>query len=338
VIDEFVGRQVLETLRPAALEASLAAAEDIEREWQKLHQHWHHRLERARYESDRAARQYHAVEPENRLVARELERRWEAAIQEQRRVEDDYDHFLRRHPARLTATDREAIRGMAADLPALWHASSTKAEDRKAIVRLLIERVTVMVHDDSEYLDLMISWSGGTESRHELARPVRCLEQIRDHEQLIARIIELRGAGLSSSAIAERLNAEGRNCCGGRGVFTRGVVMGIVKRQGLSEVRPTSREAAAALKPREWWSADLAEHLEMPAATLSTWIGRGWVDARRNGVGVRACWVVRAGPREQERLRRLRRWLKEHHRKSPPDSLTRPSSRKHAGRKAPQPD
>jgi DNA invertase Pin-like site-specific DNA recombinase len=145
VLDQFVGRLVLEALQPAVLEASLAAAEDIEGEWRRLHEHWQQRLERARFEADRAARQYHATEPENRLVGRELERRWEAALQEQRGVEDDYERFLARHPTRLTAADREAIRLMAADLPALWDSDSTRPEDRKAILRHLIERVIVTV-------------------------------------------------------------------------------------------------------------------------------------------------------------------------------------------------
>ena len=75
VLDEFVAGQLLAAVEPAALEASLAAIEDVQRERQRLEGLWQQRLERARYEADRAARQYHAVEPENRLVARELERR-----------------------------------------------------------------------------------------------------------------------------------------------------------------------------------------------------------------------------------------------------------------------
>lgn len=325
-LDPFVGQQVLEALQPAALEASLAAAETIESERQQLHQHWQLRLERARIEAERAGRQYQVVEPENRLVARELERRWEAALQEQRRAEDEYNQFLRAHPARLTAADRELIRIMAADLPAVWCAASTKIEDHKTILRLLIERVVVTVRGNSEYVDLSIVWAGGMQSQHEVVRPVRCLEQLRDHEQLLARLQELRGAGLTSSEMAARLNAEGWNSCGGKGQFTSAVVLGITRQQGLIEVRPTSREAAGALKRGEWWAAELAKHLGMPAKTLSSWIGRGWVNARRNGVGVRACWIIRASRQEQTRLRRLRRWLRDHHRQSPPESLTRPAS------------
>ena len=84
------------------------------------------------------------------------------------------------------------------------------------------------------------------------------------------------------------------------------------------------------MKRGEWWAGELAAELGMPAATLNSWISRGWVEARRLGDGVRACWVVRAGRAEQARLRRLRRWLREHHRKSPPDTLTHPASHRAA--------
>ena len=324
-LDQFVGRLALEALQPAALEASLAAAEDIEGEWRRLHEHWQQRLERARFEADRAARQYHATEPENRLVGRELERRWEAALQEQRRVEDDYERFLARHPTGLTADDREAIRLMAADLPALWDAASTRPEDRKAILRQLIERAIVTVRGDSEYVDLTIVWAGGGTSRHELVRPVRSFEQLRDHERLLERIVELRRSGLTARRIAERLNAEGWNSCGGRGGFTKDVVICLLRRCGLAGIRPQSRGADAVLGPGEWWASELARHLGMDPKTLGKWILRGWVAARRQGEGVGSCWIVRAGPGEQARMRRLRRWLREHHRRSPPEELTRPS-------------
>jgi hypothetical protein len=79
-LDELVTNHVLRVLEPAALELSIQAADDIQRERDRLSQQWRQRLERAGYESRRAERQYQAVEPENRLVARELEKRWEQAL------------------------------------------------------------------------------------------------------------------------------------------------------------------------------------------------------------------------------------------------------------------
>jgi DNA invertase Pin-like site-specific DNA recombinase len=102
VLDELVERLVLAVLEPAALELSLAAAADLQKEQQRLEQHWHQRLERAGYESDRAARQYHAAEPENRLVARELEKRWEQLLVEKRQVEEAYARFRREQPPELS--------------------------------------------------------------------------------------------------------------------------------------------------------------------------------------------------------------------------------------------
>jgi len=77
-LDTLVARLVLQALEPAALELSLQVAADVEVERQRLQQQWHQRLERVRYDAERACRQYNAVEPENRLVARTLERQWEA--------------------------------------------------------------------------------------------------------------------------------------------------------------------------------------------------------------------------------------------------------------------
>ena len=125
MLDELVGEQVLAAVAPAALEASLAAVAEVERERSELARQWQLRLERARYEADRAARQYQACEPENRLVARELERRWEEALKQQRQVEDEYERWQRSAPGRLSAEDERAIRSLAADLPAVWRAATT---------------------------------------------------------------------------------------------------------------------------------------------------------------------------------------------------------------------
>ena len=90
VVDEVVGEQVLKALQPAAVELHLRAAENLESEQRRLHKHWRERLERAAYEMERARRQYDAVEPENRLVATELERRWEVALLAHRKLQEEY--------------------------------------------------------------------------------------------------------------------------------------------------------------------------------------------------------------------------------------------------------
>src|SRR5262249_61429231 len=81
-------------------------------------------------EEDRAAGQYQACEPENRLVGRELERRWEEALKQQRQLEEEYRRWQQSAAARLTAADQAAIRMLASDLPAVWQADTTAAAAR----------------------------------------------------------------------------------------------------------------------------------------------------------------------------------------------------------------
>src|SRR3954454_22769574 len=130
-VESWVAGQVLEALQPAVLDASLGAAAEVEERRRQVTRNWEQRIERARYEADRAARQYHACEPENRLVARTLERRWDEALQGVQRLEVDYDRFARSQPRLLGEADRARIRRLAEEVPALWHSPTTAAADRR---------------------------------------------------------------------------------------------------------------------------------------------------------------------------------------------------------------
>src|SRR5208282_3430356 len=98
----------------------LKAIQDVHKERDRLHRHWKHRLERATYEAERAERQYRAVEPENRLVARTLEQRWEETLRNEARLKEDYDRFLSKQPPQLSAEERVRVQMLAEDIPALW--------------------------------------------------------------------------------------------------------------------------------------------------------------------------------------------------------------------------
>jgi DNA invertase Pin-like site-specific DNA recombinase len=209
VLDELVASQILAAVAPAALEASLAAVAEVERERATLARQWQLRRERARYEAERAARQYQACEPENRLVARELERRWEEALKQQRQLEDEHGRWLRSAPARLTDDDERAIRSLAADIPAVWEAETTTPADRQRIARLLLERVTVVADQASERVDVQLHWVGGLVRSHVIARPVTRYELLSDYPRLVERLREMAGEGLVAAEIAGRLTAEG---------------------------------------------------------------------------------------------------------------------------------
>ena len=298
-LDELVAREVLRALEPAALELSLRAIEDVERERQRLHDQWRLKLERSRHEADRAERQYSAVEPENRLVARTLEARWEEALKQQRQVEEDYHRFLAKLPAALSAADRERIRDLSQSVAALWHAAGTSAQDRKQIIRCLVERVIVVTDKASEWNDVTIVWQGGQTTQHQIARPVGRYEQLQGYRRLTERVTELHRAGLHRAAIADRLNDEGFVPPRRRGVFTESGIGTLMRDLGL--VGELSRDDL--LGKGEWWIPDLARRLGVMPGKIHYWVTQGWIHARRTPSGKHV--IVWADKEEERRLRRL---------------------------------
>ena len=172
-IDTFVTQWVLKALEPAALTLSLEATARLEKERQELDRHWQLRLERAAYESERAARHYRLVEPEHRLVARQLAKDWEDKLAAQRQLQEDYERFVHTQSRVLTQEEREAIEQLAQNIPALWHAPTTTSADRKEMTRQIIERVIVQAEGVSERLHLTIEWVGGGTTAGITTRPIR---------------------------------------------------------------------------------------------------------------------------------------------------------------------
>lgn len=324
-LDELLSQQVLRVLEPAALQLSLRAATDAQQERARLHEHWQQRLERARYQSDRASRQYHAVEPENRLVSRQLERAWEQSLLEQRALEEAYDRYLREQPAELTAKERARIEALATDLPALWAAPTTTAADRQTIVRHLVERVVVTVEGESQWVDVRVEWAGHSTSQHRLVRPVARYEQLSDYPKLLARAVELRDAGRSSSGIAEQLNAEGWRPPKRRATFNAGMVRALLSRAATPGPRPRADAGRSLLKRHEWWFAELAATLPVPQPTLYSWLKRGWVRGRQLA-GAQGRWILWADRGEVVRLRRLRDRPRGWPDEPPPADLTAPKT------------
>jgi DNA invertase Pin-like site-specific DNA recombinase len=326
-LDALVTEQVLRAVEPAALQLHLAAAADVEQQRRLLHEQWRLRLERAGYEVERAARQYHQVEPEHRLVARELERRWEAALHQQQQVQQEYETFCRTQPAVLSQEEREQIQALASDLPQLWKAETTTAEDRKRVVRLLIERGVVQVQGASDQVDVAIHWAGGSVSRHRLVRTVGRYRQLADYQRLCDRLAELRAEGRSIEEVARRLNEEGFHPPKRAERFTVGMVWGMLSRMCEGASRGRAEQAAVHLEEGEWLLGELARFLGMPAVTLHRWRKAGWVRARKLGVSG-GLWAIVATGAERRRMARLRRFQKARPNQPIPAELTTPQLRK----------
>jgi DNA invertase Pin-like site-specific DNA recombinase len=322
-LEALIAEAVLQAIEPANVELSIHAVADFCREQQRLGEHWQQRLERARVQAERAFRQYHATEPENRLVARELERRWEQALGEERAIQEQYDRFLAEKPRELTAADRRRIQALACDIPGLWHARSTKIQERQQIVRCLVERITVAVRGQTEWVDVTIRWAGGSESRHEICRPAQRYDQLANYRSLRGRVAELWRGGSTAGEIAEQLNREGFHPPRGPTPFNRQVVSAFLARQGLSAKGTRTRRDPEKLEPDEWRIDDLAVELGMPAGTLRHWRRRGWARARKS-TEAGGSWIFWADQAELERLRRLRAWRRGGYDLERPSELTTP--------------
>jgi DNA invertase Pin-like site-specific DNA recombinase len=302
VLDELVASQILAAVAPAALEASLAAVAEVERKRAALARQWHLRRERARYEAERAARQYQACEPENRLVARELERRWEEALQQQRQLEDQYGRWLGSAPARLTDEDERVIRSLAADLPAVWQAETTTAADRKRIVRLLLEQVTATVDKASERVEVQLHWVGGLVQSYVVARSVSRYDLRSDYARLVERLRSQSGARLCATEIAERLNAEGFRPARWGNRFPIAIVLQMVSRLGLPHREPNG--GPTGLGPDEFRPMGLARRLGVSRDRIGRWLRSGYLNVRRDEDGHAIIW---ADADELKRLRELGR-------------------------------
>jgi DNA invertase Pin-like site-specific DNA recombinase len=300
-LDAYVAGQVLDAVAPAALEVSMAAAAQAEDERAMLDKLWRQRLERARYAAGRARRQYQLAEPENRLVARQLEADWETALAEAGRLEADYQRFTEEQPATLTPAERGAVQALAADLPRVWDAPSTTQADRKELLRILIEDITVNVAGDSELVDVTITWAGGHQTTGRAVRPVGRLDQLSYFSALLARVTELAAAGRNSRQIADVLNAEGFRPPKRTSRFSDGQVRTLISQRGI-RARAKGRPAAlTSLAPGEWSVPGLSAELGMPTASIYNWIYRGWITAR-HAPGTRN-WIITA---DDEQLRQLR--------------------------------
>jgi DNA invertase Pin-like site-specific DNA recombinase len=247
-VDAVVSQWVLTALEPAALTLSLEATAHLAQERRDLDQLWHQRLERAAYEAERAARHYRLVEPEPRLVARQLAQEWEDKLTAQRHLQEEYARFAQAQPPSLSAAERAAIVPLAHNVPALWHAPTTTTAERKEIVRQIIHRVVGAGEGLSERLQLTIEWVGGGTTAGVMTRPIRRIERLSDYPRLCERIRGLVQAGYSTGQITERLAQEGFRSPKRAKPFSRQSVVELMRRL---EVHPPRSRRRPPLRAHE---------------------------------------------------------------------------------------
>jgi hypothetical protein len=282
-LDQEIEHILLEALAPDRIALALAALEQLQQERTTLSRQRQLRLERSRYEAERARRQYGLVEPENRLVARSLERTWEAKLREVEAVEQEYENWQRQHHLELTIQDCQEILRLGEDFPRVWNAPTTTPADRKHIVRLLIRDVIADPHRVTGKVWFQINWQTGACTEHCYTRCVQDYANYPDLERLQQRIHQLHAQQMMDKEIASTLNAEGfRNAH--RQPFTSQMIWLLRQRWGLPTVIPQG------FSPEQWGDgtysiAGAAKRLDVFPGTIYSWIRSQRLEAHQVAKG-----------------------------------------------------
>jgi DNA invertase Pin-like site-specific DNA recombinase len=159
-VDAAVAQEVLRVVEPAAIEAAVQASQEMTSQQDAVCQSLERDLQAARYQASRAQKQYDAADPENRLVAEELERRWNEALLRVQELECRIEQQRRLRPISSPATSAE-FSGLAEELEAVWNDPQADARLKKRIVRTLLHEVVVDIDDQTNEVILVIHWQGG---------------------------------------------------------------------------------------------------------------------------------------------------------------------------------
>jgi len=271
-LDEAVEAVFLDAVQPAALQTMLEAFTVMERERLDVDRHWQLRIERARYEAERAQRQYDAVEPENRSVARSLEARWNAALEALEKLRGEYAIMQRTDLLPLGEADRESIRRLAADLPAIWRAPTTTMVDRKRLLRLVMTEVTLTTQPEQRRAKFKVLWCGGAVTDHSAECPPIGAHQ-RTAAAALARLSEL-SRQWPDHQVAEHLNREGFRTRTGK-PWTYARVHSMRKQHGIPTGCPLDTNPGAVRADGLVSSKTAAARLGVSPSLVNLWVKHG---------------------------------------------------------------
>jgi hypothetical protein len=292
-IDAAMVAAFFEALKPAQLDALAAVLEQQAAEQFRLQRHWQEQVRRAEYEVQLARRQYNAVDPDNRLVAGELERQWEAKLQALHEVQEEYGRFQQRAPLpTLTEQQRRQFGEFSESLPALWE--KLAVIEQKELLRCLIERV-ILQRRSADQVEARIVWVSGHYTQLLIRPPIHREADVTGYDEMIKRIEELWRNGLDNDeAIAAQLSEEGFHSARSERVAARSVQK-IRLRHGWHTTYHQSRKASSV---GGWLTArGLAERLGVERTWVYKRIYAGIIEAadvqrhRHSSV-----WLIRDDP------------------------------------------
>jgi hypothetical protein len=241
-VDAAVVEAFLAAVSPVSLRVAMQVLEQVEQDLIAQRRQRDLQLEHARYEARLAQRQYDAVDPANRLVTAELERRWNEKLERVAQLERAYAQAERDAEWNLTPDERAAITELSQDLPAIWSAETTTNQERKQLLRMAIESVQLDGMREAGQVEAQIHWRSGTVTRHVVKRTAPGEGSLKTREEAVSRIHEM-APKRNYAEIAASLNRAGLQSAFGRH-FTTQHVGYICRRDGLP--RRSSRSVSTA--------------------------------------------------------------------------------------------
>lgn len=304
VIDREIETAFLSAMVPDEIDLTIAVERETEAQAKSLQAQWQSRLEQARYEARRAERRYKAVDPDHRVVARTLEREWEAKLQDLDEVERQFREAKTERHVELTASDREAMRAIARDLRAVWRAETTTPADRKAMFRLVVQMISLEPVDlPRRGTRVRIQWMSGAVDEHIIDRPVNGTAR-----KLATRIQELLNSNeeLDNRQIAKRLNDEG-SVTAKRMRWTEDAVQHVRNTYGLQRPRRLHRSALPDRHPEtgQYSIPGAARRLGLTTKVLRGLVARGVIPAYQAQYRGYQAWWLRIDGRLMAKLERL---------------------------------
>ena len=293
-IDRVLAQEVLDRLQPLGVEAALAAIEARSQQRSEKRGQLELALQQARYEAARAQRQYDAADPENRLVASELERRWNERLIAVRELEFEIDRLDADSVPALTEADRARLMALGQDLARAWDSPGATPETRKKIIRTVVSEIIIDIVGDT--FELVVHWEGGDHTRLTVKRN-RAGQTRWTTDAEVVELVRALARQMPDETIAAVLNRSGKSTGHGNS-WTRGRICSLRHQYGIAIYRDGERAERG-----EATLDEAAAALTVSQSTIRRLITEGALPASQHCKG--APWIIRQADLERDEIRRL---------------------------------
>jgi hypothetical protein len=300
-VDKVVVDAFLDAVQPDEIELSLAVALEVQQQASAVDGQWESAIERARYEAGLAERRYKAVDPDNRVVARTLEREWNDKLLELERLDEQRTAARERRALVLTDDERKALLQLALDLPKLWSAATTTVQERKNLLRLLIDEVALVPIDVPELGTLIrVQWHTGVVSEFQVPRGPHRGPQVSSETATMIR--DAVASGTRAGDVAKALNEAGLLRATGT-PWTKASIHSWCRQHDVKWPfrMPSSLPSPNQREDGLYSMRGVAAELGVTRNIVTYWVAKGWLESEEGGGRGRRRWF-RLDEHTRERL------------------------------------